>query len=287
MRSVVMPIEYREFRPPPGFSRHVECLWWLHDAEPVPEAQTIYPDGRCELIAHLGQPMQLRQADGNWHTQSTTLFAAQQRQAIGLRATGEVACLGLRLRPAASAIVAGPLLPGLRDQIVDLAQLNPEVSMQLVLAAADFRRDSDPSPVWQRLRRSMLAHSPDATIAAVVDKVQATRGLLRVSDMANIAKLGIRALQARFLLAVGLSPKEFSRLLRLQAALRLIDQSQQSLAGTAAEAGFSDQAHATREFRRTLGLTPARLSQALHSARNDTHTIELAAAFVRGNGGPT
>nr|MBA3487610.1 AraC family transcriptional regulator [Lysobacter sp.] len=116
-----MAVDYREFSPPSDLRRHVECLWWLHDPDPVHTVQTIYPDGRCELIAHLGRPMQLLQLDGSSSAQATTLFAAQQRQAIRLRATGEVACIGLRLRPAASALVAGRALPSLRDRIVDLA----------------------------------------------------------------------------------------------------------------------------------------------------------------------
>ncbi len=279
-----MAIDYREFQPPPDLRRHVECLWWLHDPDPGRMAQTIYPDGRCELIAHLARPMQLLQLDGSWRAQATTLFAAQQRQAIRLRATGEVDCIGLRLRPAVSALVAGGVLPALRDRIVDLAHLAPGVSSLLAKAAVDFRRDGDAGRFWQRLRPSLLTHSPDAVIGSVATRVQEASGLLRVTDMAHLAGLGLRSFQSRFLHAVGLSPKEFARLLRLQAALRMLDRSDQPLSRTAAEAGFSDQAHATREFRRTTGLTPARLSEALRSGRDDEHTIALAAAFVRGHG---
>ena len=57
---------------------------------------------------------------------------------------------------------------------------------------------------------------------------------------------------------LGLRPKEFVRVSRLQAVLRrLIAKPQTTLADCAAEFGFADQTHMTREFS-TLGhITPA------------------------------
>jgi AraC-like DNA-binding protein len=55
--------------------------------------------------------------------------------------------------------------------------------------------------------------------------------------------------------AFGLSPGDYQRQLRLRAARRLLA-SGRGPAAVAAEVGFADQAHLTRWFVRTFGVTP-------------------------------
>ena len=50
-------MDYREFEVPEVLRRHVQCVWRLQMPAQSSAAQTIYPDGRCELIVHLKQPM--------------------------------------------------------------------------------------------------------------------------------------------------------------------------------------------------------------------------------------
>jgi len=97
--------------------------------------------------------------------------------------------------------------------------------------------------------------------------------------------MGMRGFQVRFRARVGLTPKQFARLTRLQATLRALDCGDGSIAEVASDAGFADQAHVTRELRRVTGLTPARLRAALRrhlNGEDDDAAIRMAAAFVRG-----
>ena len=80
-----------------------------------------------------------------------------------------------------------------------------------------------------------------------------------------------------------MTPKEFARLMRLQATLRALDAGDASIAELAADSGFADQAHATRELRRVTGLTPAKLRAELRRDRDGDVAVRLAAAFVRGH----
>jgi AraC-like DNA-binding protein len=91
-----------------------------------------------------------------------------------------------------------------------------------------------------------------------------------------------RSFQNTFRELVGLSAKEFARILRLQATIRRLDDGSRSMAELAIESGFADQAHATREVRRVTGTTPAKLRDALRRDRDGDSSVRLAAAFVRG-----
>jgi AraC-like DNA-binding protein len=58
--------------------------------------------------------------------------------------------------------------------------------------------------------------------------------------------------------STGLPPSVYFRQLRLGRALRLLCNAH-SIAEAAADAGFADQAHFTREFKRTFGRTPGKI----------------------------
>jgi AraC-like DNA-binding protein len=62
--------------------------------------------------------------------------------------------------------------------------------------------------------------------------------------------------------AFGLTPEDFRRQLRIERARRLLS-GRERLADIAATAGFSDQSHMTREFRRLVGVTPGGYRRAL------------------------
>lgn len=273
-------VRYREFSIPDSLQGLVAGVWHLHDAEVTDTVQTIYPDGHCELIAHfVAAPRCLE--DGKWHQQAPTLFAAQRLGAVRLRREGPLDCIGVRLRPEASALLGEEVLRGCRERIVDLAGIDADFSRALLAAARRFQR-GDPAPLWRLFTARWEPHRIDAAVARAVSHLQATQGMARVEAVARVAGISVRSLQGRFRRHVGLTPKEFGRLVRLQATLRALDSSDASLSDLAADSGFADQAHATRELRRATGLAPSRLRAALRTDRQGDVAVRLAAAFVRG-----
>ena len=201
--------------------------------------------------------------------------------AVQLRPAGALDCVGVRLRPAASSLVAGRALPELRDEIVDLASLDASFARTL---RATVRRFStgDESPLWALLERRCADSTLDERMESALTHLEATDGRTRIDSLPRVASLSMRGFQARFRAQVGLTPKEFARVLRLQATLRALDLDAEPLAALATGAGFADQAHATREVQRATGFTPARLRAQLRRDRDGDAAVRLAAAFVRG-----
>lgn len=77
-----------------------------------------------------------------------------------------------------------------------------------------------------------------------------------VSTLADVACLCRRQYERIFQETVGMNPKEYSRIVRFQKALRLMQQGQYNYAGIAAECGYSDQSHFIRDFKGYSGHTP-------------------------------
>ena len=275
-------MDYTEHPAPDALGRHVQCLWVLHDPAPGNEIQTIYPDGRCELLAEFGVPLRFHGADGDIRTDQPFCFAGQQLGPIRLQATGAVHCIGLRLMPACSALIAGARLGECRDHAPDLHTLDAAFAEDFRHAAQASADDGSPEPLWQLLRARCSGFSPDPLVERAVEALDAHKGDLRISVLAKQLDTGIRTLQTRFLDAVGLTPKEYARIRRLQALLHTLDAERDSIADAAARHGYSDQAHATRDLAHWTGTTPVKLVRALRGDPDSADALRLAAAFVRG-----
>lgn len=275
-------MDYAEYPAPADLRRHVRCLWQLRDDTPSDEIQVIYPDGCCELLAELGVPLQMHAVDGEVRSDQPFCFAAQQRGPVRLQAAGPVLCIGVRLHPAASALVAGSRLPGLRDHAPDLHTLDDPFAKVFAAAARASAEADDPEPLWQFLRPFCNAFALDAKIEKAVTLLDAAEGDMRISALAKTLGVSLRTLQPGFLAAVGMTPKEYARVQRLQALLRSLDEAEPDIAAAAARHGYSDQAHATHDLVRWTGSTPAALVRALRGDRNSSDALALAAAFVRG-----
>lgn len=78
---------------------------------------------------------------------------------------------------------------------------------------------------------------------------------MRVSKAQALTGLSAKRFNAVFRSEVGLSPKAYLRVRRLQAVLRALDTPAQG-AAIAADLGYFDQAHLVREFRTFTGVAP-------------------------------
>lgn len=99
--------------------------------------------------------------------------------------------------------------------------------------------------------------------AAVVARTAAEPGITRVDDLAREFDLSMRQLQRLFADHVGVSPKWVIRRHRLhEAAARAVAGTRLDLGALAAELGYSDQAHLTRDFTGMIGAPPSQYIRA-------------------------
>ena len=91
---------------------------------------------------------------------------------------------------------------------------------------------------------------------AVAQALQQFRTVTSVGDVVRSSGYSHRRFISLFSRSVGLTPKAFCRVLRFQDVLRRARENGRSLIDIAADAGYSDQSHFTREFREFAGITP-------------------------------
>jgi AraC-like DNA-binding protein len=163
--------------------------------------------------------------------------------------------------------VPRPGLPLFATPVLD----DPVLAARVRRAAAAMLDGPDPLAAQEALdalvvtaagRRAGPAPEAASPMAVVRDLLHAGyAGPLTADELARAAGRSRFQVYRLFRARHGLSPSAYLRQLRLRAARRGLAAGE-PVAAVAAAAGFADQAHLTRWFRRTYGITPAAYQRA-------------------------
>ena len=103
--------------------------------------------------------------------------------------------------------------------------------------------------------------SKSIRLRTIVDAVQASTGLLAIDELSKQNGISSRHLERLFKDFIGLTPKEYSNIIRLQHALDLIasKNKHKALLDIAFECGFYDHSHLTNAIKHHTGFLPSEL----------------------------
>lgn len=232
---------YREFAPPVEWAGVARCGWVQRiAADAGPFRQRVLPDGHADLVV-----------DGRG---SAVLVGPATGVALPTLAAGTTV-RGLRWRFDGVRPVFGVPASALTDTAVPLEAL---LDGPRVRALTDAVGCADPAAV-RSVGRWLADVNPDVRVAAAARLLWNGPGL-DVADVAARIGLSGRQLRRALHVEVGLGPKTFQRIGRLQRFLALAEAGPgRGLAELAAEAGYADQPHLSREARALAGLTAVEL----------------------------
>jgi AraC-like DNA-binding protein len=254
-------VQYEEHRPLPALAPFIERVWTLagHASMLRGALQPVLPDGRPELILHLGDRFDRIPSDGPPERQDDLIFAGQMTAQLVLRPTGAIKVLGIRFEPfGASALFRVPQH--------ELAGLTPDLAAISAPLARELRRVQETAAslamasvaAQQALLPFLSQAKPDPRIRHAVSEITRRRGVVSIDRIATATGLTRRHLERQFRQQVGVSPKRLARISRFQYALQLLEDSDSAQRGTltAAACGYADQAHFIRDFRELAGCPP-------------------------------
>jgi AraC-like DNA-binding protein len=172
--------------------------------------------------------------------------------------------LGIRFRPGGFRPFYGMPVFRLNDRVVPAHRiLGPAADQACAVIMAGSADDAAMTEAAAGLLRAARpAEDPVAEqVAELASRITRDTGLCRVAQLAEVSGLTERRLQRMFADYVGVSPKWVMRRARLhEVALRAEAGGPAAVnwAELAADLGYADQAHLTRDFTATIGVPPTR-----------------------------
>ncbi|UOE44259.1 helix-turn-helix domain-containing protein [Agromyces larvae] len=187
---------------------------------------------------------------------------------------GEGHAFGVALQPGVAPLLTGRPAREIVGRVVPVPSLDG--LSRTVADAVGAGLDHAAVETFERWLAARDLHpSPDARLVrTVIAQAEDDRSIVRVEQLAAFTGVGVRRLERLVREQLGLTPRWLIRRYRLQeAATRLAASDPLDRAGTladlAAELGYADQAHFTREFRTVIGVPPGRYLREATAGRMD------------------
>ncbi|MFN7921693.1 MAG: AraC family transcriptional regulator [Bryobacteraceae bacterium] len=256
-----MPFLHRRPRPPLDSS--IDSLWFCRNPRSPLALERVLPTGAPQLVINLAED-QTRVYEAGPRGIACTVSPGSTLTGITTRAliidTAEQEhAAGVCFKP-------GGTLPFCNTSGLELA--NAEIPLECLWGRSAIQRLREqllqahsPHHALDTLEASLLAACKPRVLhpvtAFALREFAASPSLVRTRAVADAAGLSPKRFIERFKTEIGITPKQYCRLLRFQEAVRAAHSSRLDWTRLAADCGYYDQAHFIHDFREFSGLTPS------------------------------
>ena len=253
-------MNYQTFEPNKDLSTFVKCYWTLDSPEEKhPKRQTIIPDGCIEMIFHYGNLYKQYLEAGSSTIQPRCFVIGQLTRPLEIEPTGETGIFSVRFNPDGFLPFASIPIKEMENKAVSLEQLFGMEGLKIeeAILSANSTHERIGHIEAFLLKRLLAIETIDAVIKSTIETILTANGQLSVDELSKHIKVHRRQLERKFSTTIGLSPKQLSKIIRLQVSLKmLLNRQFTSLTALAYEGEYYDQAHFIKDFKEFTGLTP-------------------------------
>lgn len=246
------PLIYTEYSVPCEIADVVQCGWsFVARADLVGAyAHHVLPDGCISLVYRVGVPP----------LGGMLILSGPRVRELRVDVYARNQFWGIRFWPDTGAALLGLDPVVLREHSVPLIAHAPPLAEELTSALNRCSSLEAALQVFHGFAASRRGHCLplDEAVREAIIAIHSADGAEPIATIAAEVGLSPRQFQRRFRARVGLTPKEYARIRRMRTALfNALQGESKDWASVAANSGYSDQAHLSRDAAALTGLTPA------------------------------
>ena len=257
----IYPMVYETFEPHPNLSAIVKCHWILEvPGDMEPPKQRMIPDGCIEMCFILGDDIKRYTSQTAYIIQPRTMVVGQITKPYYVQPTGYVNSFAVRFYPYDFANFISRPIHELANKETPLTSLFEEQAVkaleQKIIEApsTQARIEAAESFLLDKLTEQSVI---DNIVKSTIDALSQTKGNASISSILKDDPSKRRNLERKFSRQVGISPKQLGKIIRLQAALKMILHNKgEKLTQIAYESEYYDQAHFIKDFKELTGTNP-------------------------------
>jgi AraC-like DNA-binding protein len=244
-------MEYKKIKPHKELAPFIHFYWELKGNELETQWERVFPDGCAGVIMNLGDTCLTDNGSVSMEFGKTYVVGAMNSFKDSF-IDSDTHLLGACLKPAAFAnFYSYASQNELINDTIEFEKFNSfDVDKML----------DNPFNYFNQFFSERI-NSKNNQLQSVINDIHSTNGQISIYELSKRNFTTIRQLERNFKKLIGLSPKEYSNIIRFQNAFSKIKNSgkNRSLLDIAFECGYYDHSHLTNEIKRNTGLSPSQL----------------------------
>jgi AraC-like DNA-binding protein len=260
LQKIDNPMKPKIFEPHSELADFVMCYWTLESQkENTPLKNTIVPDGTMKLIFHYADTYKHYPHNKESIILPKCFLIGQLTRPYVVEPLGVTGSFVVRFHPNGFLPFTTIPIKEMENTAVPLDKLFGKEGKELGENILNAQNTSQRINLIETflLNRLVDKQTIDNVVKATVETILETNGQFKVNEFSQQTNISRRQLARKFSAAIGLSPKQLSKTIRIQATLKkLLTTEIASLTDLAYENEYFDQAHFIKDFKEFTGLTP-------------------------------
>lgn len=270
MRAVVDPtlvegdMRYWRMQPDARLLPWVLCYYLVEPTAAAPISQSgqelLLPDGYSELVFKLDAPFErwVVGEPGNRSVMRSSYLIGGRFRSVLTRNLGRVRVAGVKLDSRLLHAIIRMPLSKFRDSTLPLDALDTPALLDLDDEVKSARSAEQIKGRLDRFfLRSLGCKWPgEPAIDGLLQRIHLSRGALSIMQWARTEHINSRTLERRFCACMGMTPKQYSRIVRFKHSYYRLVLAHPGEPGAHLDA-YYDQSHFTHEFRMFVGIPPS------------------------------
>ena len=254
-------MNYQTFKPHKDLESIVKFYWTLEvPFDPKNKKQKIVPDGCIEMTFNWGNKIKRYTSENDFILHPNAMVMGQRTKSYYILPVGNVDTFAICFYPIGFGNFVKTTLENLVDKETPIAELFGQAEAneleQQIVEAIDTEQRINIVETFL-LKKLNLKNIINNIVKSTVDAILKTNGTTPINVILkdNISKR--RQLERHFKKQIGISPKQLSKAIRLQATLQLLlNKKSLTLTDIAYESDYFDQSHFIKDFKDLVGVTP-------------------------------
>jgi AraC-like DNA-binding protein len=264
-------MNYQTYNPHKDLESIVKFYWILEvPFDPKNQKQKIVPDGCIEMTFNFGDKIKRYISETDFILHPNAMVMGQRTKSFDILPTGKVDTFAICFYPIGFANFVTMPLENLVDKETPISELfgqeeAKELEQQMIRAnATEERIATIEAFLLKKLNeKKTISH----IVKATVDALLKTNGTTPINLLLTEGISKRRQLERYFRKQIGISPKQLSKAIRLQATLNLLlNKKSETLTEIAYESQYFDQNHFIKDFKDLVGITPGEFLDNEHMA---------------------
>lgn len=255
-----MELNPKTYTPNTELTEFVKRYWTLDgEKENIPLKNTIVPDGTMKLIFHYGDTYKHHSQNGEVTILPKCFLIGQLTKPYVIEPTGVTGSFVVQFKPNGFLPFASIPIKEMENTAISLDKLFGEDGKEIGNKILNASSTSKRIQIIESFLLKELSDTKtiDNIVKSTVETIFNANGQFSVNEYSKINNIHRRHLARKFSSAIGLSPKQLAKIIRIQTTLKtLLNEEITSLTDLAYENEYFDQAHFIKEFKEFTGLTP-------------------------------
>jgi AraC-like DNA-binding protein len=256
-----MSVIFHEFQPCETLRPYVEFFWsGLFNTDDVDFfAQRVIPNGYIELIIHLCDThCELLQGDNYSPSPDFTLIGLFTKP-YDVHFRRQVNVFGIRFKPEAVYFIFGTPASQIQALFADIECITGRNFREYTSRLRETKLMSEKINLSETYLLNNISKSELNLyyLNRAAEIIRRCNGFISIDELAREVYISARQLEREFKQKLGVSPKRYMRIARLNEVNRMIQKGDRlSLTNLSYACGYADQAHLIRDFKQFTGESP-------------------------------